>query len=303
MIFHQDNKPQMIKIAGPLFSFFFFAFPAFSQDDSLLKLLESDKNQKEYVTGAFKSSRVINSHSMEFLGKGVLDLRILHRFGKIDQGVNELFGLDQASMRIGLDYGVGNNLTVGVGRTTLGKDIDGFVKWRAVRQVEKGFPFSWVLIAGMSVYTFKNTDPQNKLSFSSRAGYYYQSIFGRKFNQTFSLQLSPTLVHRNQAGLSNNIYALGVGSRLRISKRTALMVDYFPVINRSNNEPDLYNALSFGVDIETGGHVFQLHFSNATGMNERAFIANTQDKWSIESVRFGFNISRVFTLKRPRVLK
>jgi hypothetical protein len=288
----------MTKIAGPVFASLLFSFRAFSQEDNLLKLLEPDKHDKEYVTGAFKSSRVINSHSMEFIGKGVLDLRILHRFGKIDQGVNELFGLDQASMRIGLDYGVGSNLTVGVGRTTLGKDLDGFVKWRAMRQVDKGFPFSWVLVAGMSVYTYKNTDPQNKLSFTSRAGYYYQSIFGRKFNEKFTLQLSPTLVYRNQAGLSKYIYALGVGSRLKTSKRTALMVDYFPVISHSDNDQHLNNALSIGVDIETGGHVFQLHFSNATGMNERAFIANTQDNWSIENIRFGFNISRVFNLKR-----
>jgi hypothetical protein len=272
-----------------------------AQDESLLNGIEPEKPKKEYVTNAFKSSRVINGHSMELIGKGVLDFRILHRFGRVNQGGNEWFGLDQASMRMGFDYGLGRNLTIGIGRTTFKKEVDGFIKWRPVRQTIGGSPFSCVLVTGMSVYTFRTTDPQNKLMFSSRAGYYYQSILGRKFTERFSLQLSPTLVHRNsvEAEDVNDIYALGIGTRFKLSKRTAFVVDYFPVLNRPENSITK-DALSIGFDIETGGHVFQLHFSNTNGMNERAFITDTQDSWGRGDIHFGFNLSRVFTIQKNR---
>ena len=269
-----------------------------AQDQSLLNGIEPPPTGIEYISNAFNSSRVINGHSMEFIGKGVIDFRILHRFGRVDGGVSEWFGLDQASMRMGLDYGLGTNLTVGIGRTTFKKDVDGFIKWRPVRQAKGGSPFSWVLIAGMSVYTYKNTDPQTKMPFSSRAGYYYQTIVGRKFSRKFSLQVSPTMIHTNEinGGKEDNIYAIGIGSRFKLSKRTALVVDYFPLINRPADS-DMKNSLSVGFDIETGGHVFQLHFSNATGMNERAFITDTHDSWGKGEVRFGFNLSRVFSTR------
>jgi hypothetical protein len=238
---------------------------------------------------------------MELIGKGALDFRILHRFGRLNDGVSEWFGLDQASMRMGFDYGLGTNLTVGVGRTTFKKEVDGFIKWRPVRQAIGGSPFSWILVAGASVYTFKNTDPQKEVKLSSRVGYYYQSILGRKFSKRFSFQLSPTLVHRNEvdAGDINDTYALGIGSRIKLSKRTAFVVDYFPVLNRPAHSITK-NSLSVGFDIETGGHVFQLHFSNSTGMNERAFITDTHDSWGKGEIRFGFNLSRIFTLKKNR---
>ena len=273
----------------------------FGQEESLLNGIEPKAPKKEYVTSAFKSSRVINGHSMELLGKGVLDVRILHRFGRINDGVSELFGLDQASMRLGFDYGLGNNLTVGIGRTTFKKELDGFIKWRPVRQARGGTFFSWVLVGGISAYTLKSADPQKENKLSSRIGYYYQSIFGRKFTERFSLQLSPTLVHRNEveANDANDIYALGIGGRFKLSKRTAFVVDYFPVLNRPANSTTK-NSLSIGFDIETGGHVFQLHFSNSTGMNERAFITDTHDSWGKGEIRFGFNLSRVFSVKKNR---
>ncbi len=270
-----------------------------AQDTSLLDGVEKQSSYKEFVTNAFKSSRVINGHSMEFIGKGVLDFRILHRFGRANDGVSEWFGLDQASMRMGFDYGLGKNLTIGIGRCTFKKEVDGFLKLRLVSQKTNGTPFSVIVVTGMSVYTFKNTDPLHDVTFSSRAGYYYQSIIGRKFSRKFSLQLSPTIVHRNEveAGDVNDTYAIGIGSRFKLSKRTALVVDYFPVLNRPSSS-DTRNSLSLGFDIETGGHVFQLHFSNSTGMNERAFITDTHDSWGKGEVRFGFNLSRVFIIKK-----
>ena len=275
---------------------------AFAQED-LLKGLGVDSIKKEYVTSAFKSSRVINGHSMEFIGKGVLDIRILHRFGPVNQGIKELFGLDQASMRMGFDYGLSKNLTIGVGRTTLQKELDGFVKFRPLHQSTgpRSSPISIVLVAGMSVITQDNNDPAKDVTFSSRVGYYYQAIIGRKFNQKFTLQLSPTVVHRNEvlSNDDNDTYALGLGGRLKLSKRIAFMVDYYYVVNGLPREQN-YNPLSLGFDIETGGHVFQLHFSNASGMNERAFITETFNDWGKGDIQFGFNLSRVFNIGKKR---
>jgi len=279
-----------------------FLHAAQAQDD-IMKSLQDSTARKEYVTGAFKSSRVINGHSIEMIGPGVLDFRILHRFGPVNQGVSQFFGLDQASMRLGFDYGISKNFTIGIGRTTTQKELDGFLKYRLLRQATGpgGSPVTIVLVAGMSIQTYKNLDPSKEVSFNLRSGYYYQAIFGRKISERFSLQLSPTLVHRNEVatGDVNDIFAAGVGARYKFSKRMAFVVDYFYVTNGVPHS-DGSNPLSVGVDIETGGHVFQLHFSNTSGMNERAFITQTTNKWGKGDIQFGFNLSRVFNLKKKK---
>jgi Membrane bound beta barrel domain (DUF5777) len=278
--------------------FLFSTVSAVAQED-LLQSLETDSLRKQYVTSAFKSSRVINGQSMEFIGKGVLDVRILHRFAPVNLGIKELFGLDQASMRMGFDYGLGKDLTIGVGRSTLRKELDGFIKYRPIHQAKGpgASPVSLVLVAGMTIITEENTDPAKEVTFNSRLAYFYQAIVGRKFSQVFTLQLSPTLVHRNEvlSNDDNDTYALGIGGRIKLSKRVAFVVDYFYVFNGLPKEEN-YNPLSIGFDIETGGHVFQLHFSNASGMNERAFITETYNDWGKGEISFGFNLSRVFTL-------
>jgi len=277
------------------------AAPALRAQDDMLKGLEDSTPKKERVTNAFKSSRVINGHSMEFIGAGVLDFRILHRFGPVNQGIEQFFGLDQASMRMGFDYGLTQNLTIGIGRTTFKKELDGFIKFRPIWQTKGpgGSPVSVVLVAGMAVQTQKNTDPTKEVTFNSRTGYYFQTIVGRKFTNRFTLQLSPTLVHRNEVTSAdeNDVYAVGVGGRYKITRSLAFVVDYFYVANGLPHSTGT-NPLSIGVDIETGGHVFQLHFSNTSGMNERSFITETVNKWGKGDIQFGFNLSRVFTLKR-----
>lgn len=276
---------------------------AFAQDD-IMKSLADSAAPKQYVDNAFKSSRVINGHSMEFIGAGVLDLRILHRFGAINQGAKQFFGLDQASMRLGFDYGISKNFTIGIGRTTTNKDLDGFLKYRLIHQSTgtHSSPISLVLVAGMSYQSYTNTDPAKTVTFNTRTGYYYQLIAGRKFSKNFTLQLSPTLVHRNEvdANDENDVYALGVGARYKVSRRVALVVDYFYVANGLPHSTGT-NPLSVGVDIETGGHVFQLHLSNTSGMNERAFITQTTNKWGSGDIQFGFNLSRVFNVKKKTV--
>lgn len=276
-----------------------------AQDEDLLKLLGKEKPKKERIKYAFKSPRVINGHSMEFLNPGTLDFRILHRFGQINQGYKNFFGLDQASMRMGFDYGILQNLMAGVGRSTYKKELDAFFKYAPIRQSTGPWssPVTFALVAGITMDGTSWSDPARKNFFTSRLAYYFEAIIGRKFSEGFSLQVSPTMIHKNLVPFEtdpNNIYAIGVGGRLKLSKRIAFTWDYSHVII---GMPDsgYYNPLSVGFDIETGGHVFQLHFSNSTGMNERAFITETTNSWSSGSVRFGFNLSRVFQIKKKKL--
>jgi hypothetical protein len=275
----------------------------FSQDEDLLKLVGTDDNpKKEYVKYAFKSPRVINGQSIEFLNPGTMDFRILHRFGQLDQGYKNFFGLDQASMRMGFDFGVMRNLMFGIGRSTYKKELDGYIKYAPFMQ-SKGthsFPVTLALVAGITMDGLPWYDPERKNYFVSRLGYYFQGIIGRKISESFSLQVAPTVVHKNLVQLavdSNDVYAVGLGGRLKLSKRIAFTWDYYYVINPFTDNT-YQNPASVGFDIETGGHVFQLHFSNSTGMNERAFITETTGRWRKGEIRFGFNLSRVFQIKK-----
>lgn len=278
-----------------------------AQEEDLLSMVE-DSTGKEYVNSAFKSSRVIMSHSVEMLKPGVLDFRILHRFGNINRGLYELFGLDQATIRLSFDYGLTKDMTIGIGRASYKKELDGFVKYRAVRQsVGPGSaPFSLVVVTGTTLNTLKWADPTRKNYFSNRLAYYGQILLGRKFNEAFTLQLMPTILHQNLVATAkdpNDLFAAGVGSRLKMSKRVSVNVDYFYVINKNKDLPTFHHPLSIGFDIETGGHVFQLHFTNAMGMNERAFLAETTNNWTNGDIQFGFNLSRTFQVKKKKTVQ
>ena len=273
----------------------------FGQDD-LIKLVDSGKPTKEYVSLAFKSSRVINAHSMEMIPRGNMDFRILHRFGLVNTGANNLWGLDQANMRFGFDFGILSNLTAGIGRSNVNKEWDGFIKYRPFRQSkgERSSPISVLVVAGMTYTTMPWTDPSRENYTSSRICYFGEVIIGSKLNETITMQIAPTMVHRNLVPLAtdeNDAFAIGFGGRVKLSRRVSFVVDYDYVI--SGIDKDIYsNPLSMGVDIETGGHVFQLHFSNSQGMNEKAVITNTTDKWGEGEIRFGFNLSRMFVINK-----
>ncbi len=273
-----------------------------AQDESMLKSIEDSLPTTEKVTGAFKSTRVINAHSTEMLAKGNLDFRILHRFGFVSAGVKQLFGLDAASMRLSFDYGITNNIMIGIGRSTFRKEIDAFIKGRILQQTKgaKIMPISLLVAAGYAVNTEESFAVVNKpKNIVDRSAYYVQTIIGRKFSSKFSLQLSPIFVHTNfpvNATDDQNIFAMGGGARYKVSKRIALTLDYH---HPFGNLDSSYTApLSLGVDIETGGHVFQLHFSNATGMNERAYITQTTGDFFKGDIRLGFNLSRIFKVGR-----
>jgi hypothetical protein len=273
---------------------------SFAQNESLLNGLEDNKPATEKISGAFKSTRVINAHSIEMLAKRNLDVRILHRFGFVSSGVKQLFGLDVASMRLGFDYGITNDLTIGIGRSTYRKEIDAFLKTRLIQQStgKNAKPFSLIVVGGYTVHTDESFAAV-KPNVVDRSAYYLQTIIGRKFNSNFSMQLSPIFVHTNFPFVltdDQNIFAVGGGLRYKVTKRTALMLDYHHPFGKLSEE--FKDPISLGVDIETGGHVFQLHFSNATGMNERAFVTQSTGNFLKGDIRIGFNLSRIFTIKK-----
>lgn len=282
--------------------FSFLSLSAAAQDSTMLDELKDSIRTTEKVYGIFKSTRVINAHSVDMLRKGNLDFRILHRFGFVNNGIREMFGLDEASMRIGLDYGLSDHFTIGIGRSTLRKELDGFGKWRIMQQATgaKSHPLSLVVAGGWLAWT-EESFAAVKPSTIDRFSYYLQLLAGKKFSPKFSMQLSPIYVRTNTAlgGGGRDLFAAGAGLRYKLSKRTALTLDYHPILSGKSDENT--NPLSLGFDIETGGHVFQLHFSNATGMNERAYISETYGEFFHGDIRFGFNLSRMFQLgKRNR---
>ncbi len=273
------------------------------EEQKLLSLLGREETT-EYAAASFKTNRVINLHSLESTSAGVLDIKISHRFGFINGGIYELFGLDQASIRIGADYGITDRLTIGFGRSSYQKTYDGFIKYKLLRQSTglKNMPVTVAVLGTMAVTTLKWEDPNRDNLFSSRLYYTTQLIIGRKFSNGISFQLSPSLVHRNLVATSlekNNVFALGFAGRVKLNKRLSINGEYIYVFPDQLAE-GFRNSLSIGFDIETGGHVFQLHFTNSTSMIEKGFITETVGKWSDGGVHFGFNISRVFTLKQPK---
>lgn len=297
----------MKRVSSTIYLFMLFLLTwntAIAQEEDLLKLVGEDKPKREITKNAFKATRVINSQSMEFLSPGTMDFIILHRFGQISEGMGNFFGFDQASMRMAFDFGLLQNLMVGIGRSTYKKELDGFIKFAPIRQSTgtHSFPATIAITAGTTMNTLPWSDPGRINFFSSRLAYYGQVIIGRKFSETFSLQLSPTMVHNNlvaEQTMSNDAFAAGIGGRVKVSKRLALTWDYSRLIY--GVDKNVYNdPLSVGLDIETGGHVFQLHFSNSTGMNERAFITETTGSWEKAEIRFGFNLSRMFQIKKQK---
>jgi hypothetical protein len=283
---------------------FFLSKNAMAQEDSLMNLLLDEKVKPEKVRNTWKATRVINGESSEQVASGVLDFRVLHRFGFVNTGAENAFGLDQATMRLGIDYGINDWITAGLGRSNYKKELDAYIKAKPIWQT-KGpdhFPFSLSLLAGMTMNTMPWENENQNNYFTSKLCYFYEAIVARKFNDAVSMQLSPAIVHRNLVDSikdEHDVWALGVGARIKLSKRISFNIDYFAL--KPGRTADLYaNPLSIGFDIETGGHVFQLHFTNATGMNERAFLTETTGKWQKGDVHFGFNISRVFTIGNRR---
>lgn len=273
--------------------------------DDLMKQLENEvKNTTDYTTATFKTTRLINGHTVENVGKKVLDVKISHRFGKVNGGGYELFGLDNATMRMGIDYGITNTLMVGIGRSTYQKTYDAFFKWKILRQSsgKRRMPITLSYVPTIALKTLKFEDETRENYYTSRLYFTHQLIIGRKFSEGTSLQLMPTFSHRNLVQLAkdpNDLFAIGIGGRQKLNKRVSMNIEYYyqlPGYQLTGTK----NSLSVGFDIETGGHVFQLHFTNSQGMSERTFITETTGDWGKGDIFFGFNISRVFTIGKNR---
>lgn len=275
---------------------------AFAQaQDELLKIAEaSDSATTGPVTSTFKATRLVNGHTVETNNYGVLLFLISHRFGTLNSGAYELFGLDQATIRLGLEYGLTDRLDIGIGRSSLEKTFDGFLKYKLLQQqMGTGSPVTVTLFSSAAVRSLKWPQEENNFEFRHRLAYTQQVLIARKFTDRFSLQLSPTLLHHNLVPTrrdENKVYALGGGGRFKITKRTSFNAEYFYLLSGQARQ-DYRNGLSLGFDIETGGHVFQLIFTNAEGMVEKFFVSRNTGYWSDGDIYFGFNISRVFDLK------
>ena len=278
-----------------------------AQDDDLMSMLEAEEEPvTEFAVATFKSTRVVSGHSVETNGEGVMQFLIGHRFGRVNAGWRDLFGLDNATIRIGLDYGITDDLDIGIGRSSFTKAYDGFIKYRFLKQKkgDKKFPFTATALASVMIRSdLLPLQSQRDYQFRHRVFYTYQLLIARKFGEWVSLQLMPTVVHRNlvaSAADNNTIFSMGFGTSVRITGSLRFNMEYVWVIPGQISSPvagePVRDSFSMGVDLETGGHVFQLHFTNARGMHEKFLASETSGRWLDGDIHFGFNVSRVFTL-------
>jgi hypothetical protein len=293
------SKANILTIA---FLLVFALIPVKAQNiDQMLE--EATGSETEYASATFKSTRIVTGHSIERMPAGQLDVRISHRFGEINSGIYNYFGLDEANMHFSLEYGITNWLMAGVGRGNYEKTYDGFLKFSLLRQSKgkRNMPVSLSYLATTSISTLRWDGP-GTLNFWDRVSYVHQILVARKFNERLSVEVNPTYIHRNMVATEmdpNDMFAAGAGMRFKLTKRLSLNAEYYYVIPPLNDyrSEKTHNPLSLGVDIETGGHVFQIIVTNSVAMIEKGFIGETTGNWFDGGIHIGFNISRVFALK------
>jgi hypothetical protein len=281
-----------------------------AQDD-LLNELKADfttSTESNKISATFKGIRLINANTIETTKKKTLEFRITHRFGNMEigepVGYHTYWGMDNASnIRCSFDYSLTDKISIGIGRSKTLENIDGNFKYRFLEQKKGGMPISVAYFANAVVSAVADI-PQDK--FENRLSYTHQLIIASKINNAISLELIPTFVHRNFVDKTsthpkngstdeNDIFALGVGGRFKISKRTAFVVDYFlPFDKFRDSANNFYDALGVGFEFETGGHVFHVNITNSAGIIENDFIPYTNSSWEKGEYKLGFNISRVF---------
>ncbi len=272
--------------------------PGQAQEDLMNLLDQQAEDTVHYTEATFKGSRLVNGHTVQTRKQGELEFLISHRFGRLNSGAYEFFGLDAANIRLGLEYGINECMTLGVGRNSFEKTYDGFMKLKLLRQSSGHcvIPVSVVSLSSAAIKTLKGDETDQYPDLASRMYYTQQLLIARKWGPNLSLQLMPTFVHRNrireQEG-ENDIYALGVGGRMKITQRISLNAEYYYRYDVPEDD-EYFNALAIGFDLETGGHVFQLHLTNSRAMIEKGFIAETTGNFFAGDIHFGFNVSRVF---------
>lgn len=270
-------------------------------------LNEEVEEEPIQVAYSFKSTRIINGHTIERMTNRQLDFRVNHRFGELNSGYENFWGLDNALISLDFGYGINDWLMVGLRRSTYKKTIDGSLKFSILRQTtgSKNIPVALSYYTNMAVDGRVNQGDAIDSVFSYRLAYTHQILVARKFNETFTLQIMPTYVHRNYVDYNeeNDIFSVGLGGRVKITRRLSLTFEYFWTSHATNyfdkqeeGVTKFYNPISLGFDLETGGHVFQMFISNTRIMEETGFISQTTSNPLEGELYFGFNISRVFAI-------
>ncbi|WP_452223406.1 DUF5777 family beta-barrel protein [Lacinutrix chionoecetis] len=278
-----------------LFSLLILPLALFSQDD-LLNEIDQASPEDNYATATFKGLKIVNFESTKLTAKKEFTFVVAHRFGSIENGLDSFFGLDDAVTRLNFIYGLTDAINISVSRSSFQKIYESSIKYRLVKQKENGSPFTIVGYNSILVNTALDKANLPKLEFKNRLGYTVQFLMARKLSKKVSLELAPTYFHDNfvlDNNQDNSQFALGFGGRYKLGKRWSLNADYGWHLNRSSTSP-FKNPLSIGVDLETGGHVFQMHFTNSQAMNTNGFLGQATGDWGDGDIYFGFNLSRVF---------
>jgi hypothetical protein len=275
--------------------FLLLPFSVFSQDD-LLSEIDNDSLDPGYATAAFKGLKIVNFESTKLVAKKELTFVVAHRFGSLERGLDNFFGLDEAVTRLNFVYGLTDGINISASRSSYQKIYNLAIKYRLLRQEDGGFPFTVVGLNEININTALDKDNLPLLEFNNRLGYTTQLLISRKVNKNLSLEIAPTFFHDNYVMIDeqdNSQFAVGLGGRYKLGPRWSLNMDYGLHLNRADNSP-FKNPLSIGIDLETGGHVFQMHFTNAQPMNTNGFLGQGSGDWSDGDFYFGFNLSRNF---------
>jgi len=269
------------------------ALIAGAQED-LLEGLDPEVDKE--VIATWKSLKVVNFETTKLVAPKEFQLIISHRFASVENGIDDLFGMDNAVTRFQFAYGLTEWMHVEASRTGFNKTYQLASKFKLKKQEREGFPFSIALFTAMDANTELDKSIFPKLEFVDRLGYTAQFIVARKISKRLSAQLSPTLFHQNFVPFDpqdNMQYAMGLGARYKLTNRWSINADYGYHLNRADGSP-FVNPLSIGVDLETGGHVFQMHFTNAQPMLTNGFLSQATGDWTEGRFYFGFNLVRVF---------
>ena len=274
-----------------------------SAQDLLSMVDDGNTKTHDLTIATFKTTRLINFHTIETVGPRTLDFRISNRFGAINSKGYNAWGIDgPVNIRLSLEYSPDGRFMFGVGRSSYQKMVDGFLKWKLMRQRDdNSMPMTVTLFAGMYRNALKNQIVNGFDYFeheSSRLSYNFQILIGRKFSPSFSFQVATWYVHYNMVTAipdKNDMYGISGLFRFKFSARSAITAEYPYRMNKDTNAKN-YDSMGIGYEIENGGHVFQVHLTNSFGLDENQFLPFTDSKWNDAGIRLGFNVSRVFTL-------
>ncbi len=277
--------------------YFFLCFPfIISSQNDLLSEIDTEPTKNKKVIATFKGLKIVNFESTKLVSKQELTFIVSHRFGSLKNGIDTFFGLDEAVTRLNFVYGISDRINIGLSRSSFLKIYELSGKYKLIEQVENGFPFTLVGYNSFLINTALDKKNLPLLEFKHRLGYTAQILISKKINSNLSLEIAPTFFHDNYVLVNNqdnSQFAIGFGGRYKLGKRWSLNTDYGLHLNRANNSP-FRNPLSIGIDLETGGHVFQMHFSNSLAMNTNGFLGQGSGDWSNGDIFFGFNLSRRF---------